>query len=770
MAKIRDYAVTILPSNLNAICSMPVHQTGDLLVAFVGKDGTPVVNTPANWSATAATGASVGAFGGIWTRRAQSSAETVTFTTGTAAPWAITIVSISGTFGTLANGSDALSVAATIGATDSTSPFVGTAVTPAHANSLVISGIFTDATFGIQSDPGWVHLFTGDSGANSIAVAYTVASQASISVPTPNWRSGTGVDDDTRVCMIAIRDSGTLDELDCYIDRTIPPSFLLASLHGGPIGDVNSVAYIAAASATLTSLQVNGITPITSTASAVTATADAGFNPYRSVATTPGTASTTALGHSEVTGTFNMTQGEGLLFGVFRPTIPRDFIDLGNSRQGGVFINFTNGTTAAASAWVVGAQFSTTTKQADYNPFVIQVQQTNNTRYAWAGTVNWAAVTRFSFGASSFYGAASVQFSNLYMLNRAVLVGGTTARPFGIRDIVATINMGAGFIPVTSLAGSTITSYIPIQFGNSGTNRCNVRLNLATIQFPRRANSTTHLDFHVDPNRVGVEIFGSGNTDSFIFQNVVFTSESQYYWRINASSSVNSIYSFSGSSIINSGIVTLRAVTTFDDMSFIECPNITQNGALITNSTFNNSLIESNNPGNIRTCIFAGDNIGHAITITAPGTYSFIGNTFNGFGASGTTNAAVFNNSGGNVVLNVTSGGSIPTVLNGVGASTTVNAAANLTLTGLIADSEIRVYTGTLVNPEVAVEIAGIESSGTSFVFSQSVSGQAGYIQIFHIEFQPVIIELVFSGLDQSIPIQQIMDRQYARGSISIPG
>ncbi len=756
MAKIRDFASTILATAAtSAVCEMPEHQTGDLLVAFVSKDGTATVNTPANWSATAAVGASVGAYGGVWTRRAQSAAEAVTFTTGTSGAWSITIISISNTFGTATNGSDALSVAATIAATDSTAPYTGGTITPAHANCLVLAGIFTDATFGLQPDPGWVTVFTGDSGANSIAVAYTVEDQASVAVTGPNWYQGTGADDDTRAVMIAIRDSGTLADLDCYIDRATPPSYRLAGLYGSATGD--TVTYLAANGTTLTSVLVNGTTSKTSTGLATTSTADSGYNPYRSTATTAGSSSTTNLGHSEFTSTFNMTQGTGLFFGVFRPTIPRDYIDLGKPAQGGVYINFTNGTTANARAWVVGGQFSQTTKQSDYNPFVIQVQQTNNTAYAWNGTVTWSNVSRVGFGSSSFYGAASVQWSNFFMLNKAVLVGGTQASPFDIDDVVRVVNNGSGYIPLISKSGSTITSFIPIQFG--GVDRCNVTFDLATIQFPKKADKIDFLDFHVDNNVVGLEFYGTSANDNLIFKNTVFTSESPYYWRFNASASASAFYNFEGSSVINSGLVTLRNVTTFNNMSFIDCPDITQNSALITNCLFDNSYIKSNNLSNIQNCQFISDGVGHAIEITTAGTYSFSGNTFTSFGASGTTDAAIYNNSGGAVTINVSGGGSVPTIRNGTGASTNVVAAANVTLTGLQSGSEVRAYVGT--DPSTSTEIGGTESSGTSFNFSQSVGGQQGYIVVHALGYNSIYLPVTYSGSDVSIPIQQVLDRTY---------
>lgn len=84
---------------------------------------------------------------------------------------------------------------------------------------------------------------------------------------------------------------------------------------------------------------------------------------------------------------------------------------------------------------------------------------------------------------------------------------------------------------------------------------------------------------------------------------------------------------------------------------------------------------------------------------------------------------------------------------------------ANLTLSGLIAGSEVRAYTGN--DPSTAIEIAGIESSTTSFSFDHSVGGENGYIMIISLGYQNLKIPITYSNEDQSIPIQQIVDRQY---------
>lgn len=82
-----------------------------------------------------------------------------------------------------------------------------------------------------------------------------------------------------------------------------------------------------------------------------------------------------------------------------------------------------------------------------------------------------------------------------------------------------------------------------------------------------------------------------------------------------------------------------------------------------------------------------------------------------------------------------------------------------LTLEGLKPGSEVRAYVGT--NPATAVEIGGTESSAETFSFTHTASGQEGYIHIFAMGYQPIIIPRTFAFEDSSLLIQQVIDRNY---------
>lgn len=134
------------------------------------------------------------------------------------------------------------------------------------------------------------------------------------------------------------------------------------------------------------------------------------------------------------------------------------------------------------------------------------------------------------------------------------------------------------------------------------------------------------------------------------------------------------------------GTFTFRAGVTADSCTFRGCDKLNQNGATLDSCIIDGAttadgeaFIISDNPAVISNCNFTFSD-GHAMEITTPGTYSFDGNTFTGYGATGTNDAAIYNNSGGLVTLNVTNAMN-PTYRNGVGASTVVSQSVTLTVT-----------------------------------------------------------------------------------------
>ena len=163
---------------------------------------------------------------------------------------------------------------------------------------------------------------------------------------------------------------------------------------------------------------------------------------------------------------------------------------------------------------------------------------------------------------------------------------------------------------------------------------------------------------------------------------------------------------------------------------------------------------DSNNMDNV---IFNSDGTGHAIEITAPGSYTFTSLTFNGYAAQGgtATDRAIYNNSGGAVTITVVDGPT-PSYRDGAGASTTIVANIALTFTPLELNTEVRVYN----NADPSIEYDGVENSGASFVATVP-SGTAIRYSIIKPGFLEIRVENQTFTSSQSILVNQQIDRNF---------
>lgn len=230
----------------------------------------------------------------------------------------------------------------------------------------------------------------------------------------------------------------------------------------------------------------------------------------------------------------------------------------------------------------------------------------------------------------------------------------------------------------------------------------------------------------------------------------------------NSTFSGNTTIALSGSTVSGStftslpagnGTISIDASTSFTSCSFNTTTLTAGNAPIVTTFAIFDGLFAN--------CTFTGSGSGgHAVQVTTTGTTTFSGNTFTGFGADGTTSAAIFNDSGGAVTLNISGGGNTPTIRNGAGASTTVNNPVTYTLTGLQSGSEV-----TIVKTSDGSELFNDPdvTGGTSTYSYNYTSDIAVDILIHHMtgyEFQTFADTLTNSN--KSIPISQTVDRVYA--------
>jgi len=118
--------------------------------------------------------------------------------------------------------------------------------------------------------------------------------------------------------------------------------------------------------------------------------------------------------------------------------------------------------------------------------------------------------------------------------------------------------------------------------------------------------------------------------------------------------------------------------------------------------------------------------------------------------------AALFNDSGGAVTINVAADGTTPSIRNGGSATTTVNNNKSITFSSLITGSEVRVYlTGT------STEVDGVESSGVSFNFTVGSGVAVDYVILGPLSDPrvPIRRENISWTTDTIIVVNQLVNR-----------
>jgi len=233
----------------------------------------------------------------------------------------------------------------------------------------------------------------------------------------------------------------------------------------------------------------------------------------------------------------------------------------------------------------------------------------------------------------------------------------------------------------------------------------------------------------------------------------------------------NADVNFDGCSFTDMGEFTFQSNSTIDNTTFRRCEQVDWGSAAFDGCTFEttraSAAIYTEDLADIDNCTFTGGDEGNnAIHMAASGTYTFIGNTFSGYGASGSPSAAIYHDSGGHLEINV-QGGDSPTVYN-VGASTSeVNNPVILTLSGIVSGSEVRIYeAGTIT------ELDGVEDSylddgtgiTTKFEYPYTyVASTYVDIVIHHIYYEYYRLEsYLLLASSTSIPISQEWDRWYS--------
>ena len=310
---------------------------------------------------------------------------------------------------------------------------------------------------------------------------------------------------------------------------------------------------------------------------------------------------------------------------------------------------------------------------------------------------------------------------------------------------------------ITKPSDLQVVSLIPLSFGN-GVNVISFVDSEKSIAFPPLADGVTSFQNYLDS--LGVDIKAT-SVSTVKLTNSQIGASVPYSFEVDSASGAS--VDFTGNSYVFA-TATLDSDLSYNRQLFVGGEGVKDNGSEIRNSTFivnsdlaaNTGMVDWKATSDIEGSTFelsSGTTAGHAIKVSSAGTYTFTDLIFTGFGSDGSNTAAILNDTGGAVTINVF-GGLAPTVKNGTGATTTVNVLTTLTLTGLQSNSEVRVF-----NAGTTTELAGVENSGTTF--TANISASSVDIVVHSLGYEYLKIEGADTSSNLTLPIQQRVDRNY---------
>lgn len=206
---------------------------------------------------------------------------------------------------------------------------------------------------------------------------------------------------------------------------------------------------------------------------------------------------------------------------------------------------------------------------------------------------------------------------------------------------------------------------------------------------------------------------------------------------------------FEGNSITNCNLTNFKAGQTIKNTVWQNTNQVIPLTATITGSTFARSVgtegaLKLISTHNLTSSKFISNQ--KAIFINTAGTYSLSDVQFD------LNTIDINNTSGGSVVINATNGAN-PITYSG---TVSIQNLAYLTLTGLKTGTEIRIY-----RTSDDTLLGGVEDSGTSYIYEYNTTGEVPvYLRIHNLNYIPITLNLTL-GTDQTLPIQQVLDRQY---------
>ncbi len=226
----------------------------------------------------------------------------------------------------------------------------------------------------------------------------------------------------------------------------------------------------------------------------------------------------------------------------------------------------------------------------------------------------------------------------------------------------------------------------------------------------------------------------------------------------------NAAVAFNSCTFTDMGSFAFKSNSTMTDCIFRRCNQIHQHGATFEGCTFDSTtasqaMVSANDLAEFDNSEFIYSR-GHGIVISKAGTYNMTNVTFTGFGASGTSAACIYNDSGSMITINL-AGGTSPTIRNGAGASTDVVVSVTLTLTGLPASTEVTIVR---VSDRVVLHNTENASGSEQFGYGSAYIGTVVDILCHNLGYDPSfgsILNYTLASENRSVPIQMVPDNIY---------
>lgn len=726
--------------------AQPQHETDDLLFAWVVRDGqSGSIPTPSGWTLAGVTDRTFSVFISGFYKIATSSSEADLVITSTASEtWCGVIVAV-GEVDT----SDPIEAEDDVqGSTNFTAT---PQLTTANNDCLVLHFIASDSQAGPSLKPGcgFINSFNGIS--ESFGAFWTYQPSAG-TTSQYDWYH----ERDVNHTAYSVAVNGDTSNAPAHIDSGSPPATVLHPL----IGTKTTTGFGGTFTNNASSIasQVDGIDLVA--AFNFGTTVDAGVNSVHEgllVRADAAQVGDIASGYVRLDSAVDLT-GKTIAIHAFADSQYDVNTTAGTDKRGVVFA--VADTSGNWKAWVVAASDSEPT-DTNQIPILINPEDDINVIDS-SGTLVLTAIRDFIFGVSSPAGDSRHNFSQLQILDDLIVVGGSSARPITLKDVVD-LSFGSFNRTGQRQGGQGTTQallFAPLQIGN-GTDTTYFEESAASLEFGRQSSLTDRrLQYNVAAGFAGVRFYAVSG-DTIKFTNSIISSATRYFFEIHASSTSAAAWDFNGLQVIGAGPITLNDVGQLGGISFSQGSVVTLNDCDLSGGcTFFNmdspvvTVTSQAQLDQLANCTFTDNNIHIRVDVAGSISLNFDNITFNGglfdidYTGTGTLTANMLN--GSNAASASTSGGGTVVIVN----------SKTLTLTGLENPTEVRVFD----NANPTTEVAGQEAvtTGTYSVAIDSGAYPSVIIHIMALGYENIRLTSISMASDTTIPISQQVDRQYA--------